>query len=319
MPGPVPWQNPEDIEGLRRDLLPSEFDRLVLNIWSESESRAIAPEDYEIAAQDPIMREPPPSGLQGGTHRLRNYGPHQYIITVDVGIKNDATVILVAHREQKSENNEARMVVDHIDRWAGRRLRHVQVEEVIERVTMLASEYHANVHADPHQFAGGIQELNRRGISAEEWVFSAQSVGQLAGALVRAFKNAAILLPDYEELREELLSVRLQENSNNVARLVHDSSGHDDQAVAIGMAAAILLDAPRWSQAHAFMEFWKTESEKPSVPHVQPSIIDRLKYDSVSPIVCYTPRYGPEGTCLHCNKSPLDHPREGSGIIQPSP
>ncbi len=51
-----------------------------------------------------------------------------------------------------------------------------------------------------------------------------------------------IALPDDAELLEELATVRLRESTPGVYRLDHDASGHDDRAVALGLAALALTE-----------------------------------------------------------------------------
>jgi hypothetical protein len=52
--------------------------------------------------------------------------------------------------------------------------------------------------------------------------------------------------------------VRLRETAPGVARLDHDSGEHDDQAVAIAIAVAV-LQGKASGQGHAFLEAWRKE------------------------------------------------------------
>lgn len=258
MPGPVPWQDPEELESLRRELRPSEYDRLVLNIWSEDEGHAISPEDWELAAQ--------PAFPWGTGYSINHPGPHKYIITVDVGILNDATAICVAHREPIDPTGPARspqrLVVDHIERWKGSKKRPIQVA-AIEAWLVTASKYwnHARVYADPNQFRGSIQNLLRQGVRGEAWNFTSSSVGLIATALVQAFRNQQIMVPDIPVLEEELLRVRLRESSVGSVRLDHEKGAHDDQAVVIGMAAHILLGGNQHGPTSGYVEYLKNRTE----------------------------------------------------------
>ena len=263
MPGPVPWQPKDEIERLRRELRPSEFDRLVLNQWSEDEDRAVSPEDYEFAACKPIASYNAPAGLTGGAWRLHHAGPNKsYLITVDIGTKNDATVLCVAHKEPfdpEEPRGPQKAVVDHLERWSGSRKRPVQLADVEDRLMRLAAEYNrAEIYGDPDQFLGTLQNLSRKGLRAKEWPFTATSVGQVATALVQAFRNRQIEIPDNAGLKDELLRVRLRESSPGVTRLDHDKSGHDDQAVTMGMACHLLLGA-EWSATHAFVSMMRKQ------------------------------------------------------------
>lgn len=108
VPGPVPWQDPADIAALQRELLPSEFDRLVLNKWSEAEDRAISPEDYDAAAVTAVRHGIAPAGIKGGGWRLHHPREgEKYLITGDIGLKNDATALAVCHKEALTEDRHA--------------------------------------------------------------------------------------------------------------------------------------------------------------------------------------------------------------------
>lgn len=263
MPGPVPWQLPEELESLRRELRPSEYDRLVLNIWSEDEDRAISPDDYEAAAM------PCEKTTKGREAILSLNGPekgHTYSIFVDIGTRNDATVIVVAHTEavvDDGTNAARRLIIDHLERWQGSKKQPVQLAQVEERIVELSGRFFgAKVHGDPNQFVGTLQNLNRRGVKAEEFVFTATSVGQIATALVQTFRNRLIWIPDAPVLKDELLRVKLRESAPGVTRLDHDRSGHDDQAVTIGMAAHVLVGTSRWGPGSAFMQFMRNQVAK---------------------------------------------------------
>jgi len=258
VPGPVPWQDPTDLGRLERELMPSEYERLVLNIWSEAEDRAITPEDYEAAARDAVHHGTAPAGIKGAGSRLRFPAEGtRYVLTVDVGTRNDATVMCVAHAEPIVDGDPTapkRVVVDHLERWQGSKHHHVDIDKVRDRVAELAIEYNrAKVYGDPDQFVGSLQGLNRRGIRAEEWRFSATSVGLVATALTQTFRNHCILVPHSDILRTELLRVKLRESAPGVTRLDHERGGHDDQAVAVGMACHILLGKTGFGSAKAFI------------------------------------------------------------------
>lgn len=249
MPGPVPWQSPEELASLKRDLSPSEYLRLVMNIAAQDEERAISEQDYEVA-----------NVLYGSLHPREGV---KYVITVDIGLYHDATVMCVAHKEPiDPENNYGpqRVVIDHLERWKGTRAQPVQVQDVEDWLVRQATLYNmAEVYYDPNQFRGAGQNLNRRGVRAKEWEFTVTSVGKVASALVQLFRNRLIWLYGTRELREELLSVRLKETAPGVTRLDHDRTGHDDQAVAIGMAGDILLGKGAWGMGAAWMEAMKRD------------------------------------------------------------
>jgi hypothetical protein len=230
-PGPVPWLNAQELESLRFQLRPSEYDRLVLNIWAQDEDRAVSEEDWAHAAKDYVSLLPRP-GVK-------------YIMLVDIGILNDATVVTVMHKERIEKDKALgphKVVVDHIQRWKGSKTKPVRVGEVEDWIVSEAPKWNrAAVYADPSQFMGNIQNLNRRGVRAKEFKFSTSSVGEVATALVQVFRNRQIDVPDILTLKDELLRVRLRESSPGVTRLDHERGAHDDQAVTIGMGCRLLL------------------------------------------------------------------------------
>lgn len=320
-PGPVPWQSPEDLAGLKRDLLPSEYERLVLNIWSESEDRAITPEDYNRAKQRSWRSGVAPAGNKGGGARIRHPQENvSYIITVDIGIKNDATVLCVAHRERLSVDPHApyTLIVDHLERWAGSKRNHVQIERVKSRIIELSSEYNkASVYADPYQFANGVQSLKQIGVQAQEWPFTATSVGQVATSLVQVFHNGLVQVPDTPELETELLAVKLRESTPGVTRLYHDSNGHDDQAVAIGMAAHLLVSSKEWGEGAAWIQAYQNRLQAEALETPKADVVSgaqnfirsqRIGVAGVRVSTCREPRYfGIEELCVNCGLSPANH------------
>ncbi len=81
-----------------------------------------------------------------------------------------------------------------------------------------------------------------RGVAVTEWTFSPVSVGRLAMTLHLLLREHRLALPDDAELLDELATVRLRESTPGVYRLDHDASGHDDRAVALGLAALALTE-----------------------------------------------------------------------------
>ena len=229
VPGPLPWIDPAELEAQRPLLRDSEFARLHLNTWTQSEDRLVSAEDLEAAAVLDGPQAPRP-GVK-------------YVCTLDVGLTNDACVAVVAHAERVSDQAGApqRVIVDRIARWRGSRRKPVNLSEVETWIETASHEYHrAPLHADPFQAVGLLQRLRSRGVRASEFTFSAQSVGRVANALHLALRNRLLLLPDVPDLFDELGRVRLRETSPGAVRLDHDSGEHDDQAVAIAIAVAVL-------------------------------------------------------------------------------
>ena len=228
VPGPLPWVDEADLQA--QGLRDSEFSRLHLNIWTQSEDRLVSAVDLLAAAV-----------LDGEQEPLTGV---QYVMSVDIGLVNDRTVVCVGHSEPISSEPGAqrRVVLDSIKRWQGRRGKAVQIGDIEAYLALTARRYNnAKILADPWQAAGMIQRLKSQGVRAEEFPFTTTSTGRIGQALHLSLKNHLLWLPDDDDLLTELGRVRLKETSIGQARLDHDSGGHDDQAVAIGMLVAELI------------------------------------------------------------------------------
>lgn len=309
VPGPVPWQDPLELESLEAELAPSLYAQLVLNQWTSDEDRALTEEDYDLAVEReafPFGDAPP--GIRGGGNRLHHPRPGlRYLVTVDVGISNDATVIVVAHKERAREDGPARVVIDHVERWQGSKRKRIEIDDIRDRVRDLALEYHrAPVYADPDQFVGSLQQLRRMGVRASEWAFTATSVGQVATSLVQAFRNRQIAIPDYPELRAELLRVRLRSNTPGITRLDHEKGAHDDQAVCLGMACHLLIgnekrSGAEWTamkrEADAMVAARRGSAERRAERAAARIIRGRARSGDPAPAGC---RHGVTGRCVRC-------------------
>ena len=227
--GPLPWLTQTDLAILRENAeTPSEYQRLILNEWVTAEDRLASREDLEACTTLPGPLPPRP-GLA-------------YVVTLDVGIVHDRTVLTVMHAEDTAAGR--RVVLDRIDRWQGSRAAPVDLAAVRDTLIARAAEYRADAVVDPHQAVLIAQEARAAGVQVHEYTFTSASVGRLALSLHQAIRNHRIALPADEDLIDELAAVRLRKNTMGVYRLDHDSGQHDDQAVALALGAFWLLDEP---------------------------------------------------------------------------
>jgi hypothetical protein len=181
----------------------------------------------------------------------------RYLVGCDLGFTNDRSVVVVAHAEPNGPEAGAprRVHVDNLKVWRGTRLRPVQLAEVEEWITTVSTLYNrAEVHCDPSEARGMLQRLSARGIRAQAFLFTTQSVGRLGQALHLALKNGLLWIPKDEALLEELARVRLIPTGIGQARLDHDSGKHDDMAVSIGIVTALLLEGSYGSGAKQWLE-----------------------------------------------------------------
>ena len=78
VPGPLPWVDPAELEAQRPLLRDSEFARLHLNVWTQSEDRLVSAEDLEVAcARRPAGATAPSTstGSWSARHRTSSGSP----------------------------------------------------------------------------------------------------------------------------------------------------------------------------------------------------------------------------------------------------
>lgn len=230
VPGPVPWTDPEALAEQRSLLTESAYSRLHLNVWTSAEDRLVSHDDLRAC----VLLDGPLAPQHG----------RSYVVGVDLGLKSDRTVIAVMHAETGISGR--RVVLDRMLVFAGSRLHPVKLDDIELALLEVQRSYRpTKVICDPWQAVGLAQRLRGRGLTIEEFNFTAMSVGRLAALLFRALRDHEIALPDDPDLLEELAGVRLRENSVGALRLDHDASGHDDRAVALALALQSLVSSPR--------------------------------------------------------------------------
>ena len=99
---------------------------------------------------------------------------------------------------------------------------------------------------DPAKAEQMAQSLRETGLPVEEFVFSEPSIDRLASTLSRLFAERRITVPDDKDLLDELGTVILRTTPSGRTRIDHHSGRHDDQAVAVALAAHWLMSQPFW-------------------------------------------------------------------------
>lgn len=230
VPGPVPWIPEDRLAEERRRLPESSYQRLHLNVWTASEDRLADPDDLAACTvlDGPLPPEP----------------GRRYLVSLDVGLKHDRTVALVAHSDRPAEAGELPLVtVDRLEVWQGSREQPVTLDHVEQAVELACRSYNsAPLVFDPWQAIGLGQRLAARGVRTVEYPFSAQSVARIASNLFSLIRARKLALPDDPELLDELANVRLRETAPGVLRIDHDPDKHDDRAIALALAAFCLVD-----------------------------------------------------------------------------
>ena len=257
VPGPLPWLTGDDLAVLAENAeTASEYERLHLNKWVTSEDRLATRADLVACTTLPGPL-PPRLGVT-------------YLVSLDVGVVNDRTVLVAMHGEDTPGGRG--VVLDRIVRWQGSRGAPVDLGEVRDALVGLCREFRASAVVDPYQALLVAQEARVAGVTVAEFPFTALSVGRIAVCLHQAIRNHRIALPPDEVLLDELVSVRLRKNTLGVYRLDHDSGAHDDQAVAIALGAHHLLDADgnaeqwiRWARVKAEVATGAREPDGPGL------------------------------------------------------
>jgi phage terminase large subunit-like protein len=167
----------------------------------------------------------------------------RYIATLDVGLTNDRTVLVVAHAE-RYEDGEVVVVVDRVDVWAGTKAKPVSLEVVLDAAAEVCRTYRARLRYDPHQAQHLAERLRTMGVRTEQYNFTQASVGRLAVTLYRLLRDHLVEIPNDPDLIDELVNVQLRETSPGAYRIDHASGRHDDRVIALAMAAHALVDTP---------------------------------------------------------------------------
>ncbi len=227
-PGPTPWWSESDVRKQREALSASAFSWYVLNEFAAAENALATAEDLAAAVAAGVASRPHDPG-------------HRYVVAADLGRKVDASVVVVAHREGD------RVVVDSVDRWLPTRQRPVRLETVEAAIRGRHAEYGgAHVRLDPAKAEQMSQRLREDGLPVEEYAFTEGSIDRLARGLERLFQERRISVPDVPDVLEELGTVILKTTASGRTRIDHHSGRHDDQAVAVALAAHWLMSRPHY-------------------------------------------------------------------------
>jgi hypothetical protein len=232
VPGPVPWLDPARLAEQKARLPESSYRRLFLNEWTASEDRLADPDDLAacVTLDGPL---PPEAG-------------RKYVVALDVGLKRDRTVALVAHADgdKRADQPELpRVIVSRLEVWQGTRENPVKLDPVEDWLDSACRSFNrASLVFDPFQAVGLAQRLEGRGHRVLEYAFSSQSVTKLTLNLLHLIRARRLALPDDPDLIDELLNVRLRETAPGVMRIDHDPDKHDDRAIALALAAYELVE-----------------------------------------------------------------------------
>jgi hypothetical protein len=182
-----------------------------------------------VRADDPVLA--PRTGVK-------------YVAALDVGTRRDLSALALAHAETRSGGQV--VVVDRVISWrpgagvAGR----IDLADVEEACARVCKQYKAKLRFDRSQAEQLVQNLTRRGVRVEEYVFSQSGANRLAKAMFTHLRDRAVEIPDDDELIRELQTARMVETGPGTVKLQNPAGSHDDLAVAVGMCVVDLVDHP---------------------------------------------------------------------------
>jgi hypothetical protein len=245
--GPPPWVDPDEVAAEQRRMWPSEFQRYWQNEWCSHDDSIADPDDVDAAC---ILAGP--------------IAPDEtctYTCSLDLGVRSDRTVACIAHSVRAGDATQ--VIVDRLEVWTPTPGNPVELDNVRLWLTEMCRSYKAKLLYDPSQAYLLIEQIRKAGIRTEEFVFSSSSVGKLATAIMQALRGRTVLLPDDDELRQELLAVRLRETSPNVMRIDTVGNGHDDRVIAVAMATYDLTAHAPNSMAKEWIEQLARDAQSP--------------------------------------------------------
>jgi phage FluMu gp28-like protein len=241
------------LEEQKSALLPSQFARLHLNLWTQAEDRLTSVEDLRACVGHSALLDAQPG--------------RTYAVGLDIGLKKDRTVLSVCHVETVAEGRQ-QVVLDRQVVWSGTRKQPVDLREVEATALHLHNSYGRPMFVvDPYQAALLIQNLQQYRVRISEYNFNQSSIGRLAQRLYQLLRDRALVLPDDAELLDELANVRIRETSPGLYRMDHDADRHDDRAISLALAANWLLsEAPK----RRLLRFEPAPEMAQPIPHQPP-------------------------------------------------
>lgn len=184
------------------------------------------------------------------------HGPHY--IALDVGLSNDATAVVVLHR-----NEDGTAEVDEIKTWRGQPGDRVDLAAVGRWIVDATRRFkQAEVIADPWQAVGLIQDLRRQGVRANDVTFSASYRTRLFTNLLDVVRGGKLVSFPHETLQKELLGLEFRDVGGNL-RVDHRPGQHDDHVVALAMALLAAVERPALvlETGQLFIEGWTIDAE----------------------------------------------------------
>ncbi|MCF8042053.1 MAG: hypothetical protein K9L19_00090 [Desulfarculaceae bacterium] len=225
---PASWITPAYLAQQERRLPDHVFKRLHRNEWTSGVGTFLTRSDVDLAL-DPEL-----GNTHGGQGQL-------YFAAVDLGLVHDSTAVVVVHRDPITD----KVALDHVQTFKGSPASPVVLSQVENHLLALYQGFDrlGRLSLDPYQAVSMIQRLREKGLPVEPFNFTPANITRLTQNLFQLFKDRRISLFEYDQLVNELLTVKVVEKSYGL-RIDHEHGKHDDHVIALGMAALAAVEAP---------------------------------------------------------------------------
>jgi hypothetical protein len=212
------WVSPTFLEQQRRLLPAHVFQMLHLNEWTEAGGAFLT-----WAEIDAVFGP----DLQPGSRPTQ---PAARYIGLDLAVAHDRTALAVCR------NASGLCVVEELETWQGSPSNRVELSEVEEATANIALRIGAPVILDAWQGLLMAERLRARGVQTWVQQFTQQSRTKLYDTLLLLIREKRLRSFEHELFREELLGLRWVDKGGSL-RPDHPVDGHDDIAIAVGLAA----------------------------------------------------------------------------------
>ena len=216
----------------------------------DSSASLLSSEDVQACVEAGVTSRPPRADVLAASG---------YAITVDVGLRNDSTVVMRNHVESRSRAGAPVvrvLVVDACVILKPQPLKRVTIDEVEEAVAALAARYRVNaVSADIHMHDALAPRLQLRGIAYRELPMSPGAQETRGKTLAAMFSALAVRLVDDATLVSQLRELRVTRHAGGRVSVGAQGSKHDDAADALLLLADVSAGLPECGGDAGRVEF----------------------------------------------------------------
>lgn len=217
------WITEDVLEDQRKLLLPKQFDRLWLNLWTDNIGNAL---DEELIT----------AALRGNLAPIdARETDYFYVAGLDLGLSSDGTGLTVLGKHIKT----GRLRLAKVLTWKPTKEKPVSIEEVEKELLALNEKFRfRRIYCDNWQTMQMIERLSRRGLSIEGVSVNAAMYAKIARSILSLFGDSMIQLYNHVELMRDLRSISLVEHppGNIRVKLPESNDGHCDAAMSLFLA-----------------------------------------------------------------------------------